>query len=432
MKALAVASGIVFWTLVIGVIVLMFASGPEPAAVVSVETAPAKPASGNANSIGLPPGFAVTGPAVAPSAPRAPAPPALAPPGQGTNMVPVAPGQVPMPQAPQAPGPSGAVEDETKSVASAETAPAAEQAPSVEQASASSEDAPAAAQAPKVALASLVPGIDRSASEPLPEAPVSAVVEDSPYGPLPKVADDGARPAEIYARPSDYGAVKGGPPRVAVLLNGLGVPGATETDVIKGLPPPVSLAYGAYGRSLQESVSEARAAGHEVFLAIPLEPNDYPSTDPGPHALLTTLPPKDNIRRLQWAMSRYTGYIGVTNYMGEKFQTDLGSVAPVFEEVKRRGLLYLSDGSVDEEVAGRVATAIQLEHDAADVRLDEGRMDQQLAQLEAEAKEKGAAIGIAKAKPSTVKRIADWAGSLEDKGLVLVPVSAAVRVRQQS
>jgi len=38
---------------------------------------------------------------------------------------------------------------------------------------------------------------------------------------------------------------------------------------------------------------------------------------------------------------------------------------------------------------------------------------------------------IAKAAPGTVKRIADWAGSLERKGLVLVPVSAAVRTPRQ-
>jgi polysaccharide deacetylase 2 family uncharacterized protein YibQ len=131
-------------------------------------------------------------------------------------------------------------------------------------------------------------------------------------------------------------------------------------------------------------------------------------------------------------MSRYAGYIGVTNYMGEKFQSDLGSVAPMFEELKRRGLLYLSDGTTDVSVTDRVATALQLEYDVADVQLDAGHIDRQLAKLEAAAKENGTAIGVAKAAPGTVKRIADWAGSLERKGLVLVPVSAAVRTKQQS
>ena len=41
---------------------------------------------------------------------------------------------------------------------------------------------------------------------------------------------------------------------------------------------------------------------------------------PGPHTLLTTLPPEENLKRLQWLMSRYTGYVGVTNHMGAKFE----------------------------------------------------------------------------------------------------------------
>ncbi|MEM8575356.1 MAG: divergent polysaccharide deacetylase family protein [Pseudomonadota bacterium] len=413
MKALAVASGIVFWGLVIGVIALIFLSGPEPAEVVQIDAAPAAPPAGAApGGIMPPPGFSVTAPRL-PAAPRPPGPPPMAPPGQGANTAPMAPAAPPVtvPPAPAFPGQSGALEDEETTVA----------------------DAPVSdPRASTVSLANLVPGIDQSTDDPLAEAPVAAVVEESPYGPLPKVAADGSRPAEVYARPSDYGAAQGGPPRVAVLLNGLGVPGASDGDIIKGLPPPVSVAFGAYGRGLQERVTEARKAGHEVFLAIPLEPDNYPTKDPGPHALLTTLPPKDNIKRLQWAMSRYSGYMGVTNYMGAKFKADLGSVAPVFEELKRRGLLYLSDGSADAAVTDRVATALQLDYDVADVQLDDGRMDRQLAKLEAAAKENGAAIGVAKAAPGTVKRIADWAGSLEGKGLVLVPVSAAVLTRQQS
>jgi len=59
-------------------------------------------------------------------------------------------------------------------------------------------------------------------------------------------------------------------------------------------------------------------------------------------------------------------------------------------------------------------------------------MAKDLTALEAAAKAKGAAIGVAKAEPAAVKKIAEWAGSLESKGLVLVPVSAAMRSQRQS
>nr|MCH9765658.1 divergent polysaccharide deacetylase family protein [Alphaproteobacteria bacterium] len=68
------------------------------------------------------------------------------------------------------------------------------------------------------------------------------------------------------------------------------------------------------GRGLQERVTKAREDGHEVLLAIPLEPNDYPAKDPGPHTLLTTLPPKDNIKRV----SRFqAGHAFVTEDVGK-------------------------------------------------------------------------------------------------------------------
>jgi polysaccharide deacetylase 2 family uncharacterized protein YibQ len=405
MKALAVAAGIVFWTLVLGVAVLMFfpaGEEGEPVAVLQVDGAPPAPAAAPAGGpvgVDLPPGFSVTGPSMAPNAqqPR-PAAPTLAPPGQGTTMMPVTPNAPP----PAPPGPGGSLEP------------------------------PEGGNGTKGAAAELRAGIDQTGSVPLAPVPVPALIEESPYGPLPKIAIDGRRPAEVYARPSNYANVAGGPPRVAVLLNGLGVPGAPDGDIIKGLPPPISIAFGAYGRSLQERVSQARAEGHEVLLAIPLEPNDYPAEDPGPHTLLTTLPTTENIKRLQWLMSRYTGYVGVTNYMGAKFETTSASLKPVLEEVKRRGLIYFDDGSVEGSTAGEIAKDLELEYSTAQVRLDGATLDKALAELEAAAKAQGAAIGVAKAEPGTAKRIADWAGSLEEKGLVLVPVSAAMRSPRQS
>jgi polysaccharide deacetylase 2 family uncharacterized protein YibQ len=118
--------------------------------------------------------------------------------------------------------------------------------------------------------------------------------------------------------------------------------------------------------------------------------------------------------------------------MGAKFETTSASLKPVLEEVKRRGLIYFDDGSVEGSTAGEIAKVLELEYSTAQVRLDGATLDKALAELEAAAKAQGAAIGVAKAEPGTAKRIADWAGSLEEKGLVLVPVSAAMRSPRQS
>jgi polysaccharide deacetylase 2 family uncharacterized protein YibQ len=412
MKALAVAAGIIFWTLVLGAVWLAFfpGSGGEPVAVLQIEPsndaapAPAESSGAGADASGapatdgldLPPGFAVTGPETQ----QAPSPP------PGTSLMPPT-GVQTVPVPPPPPGPQGALP-----------------APAEAQAQISAADAAA-----KTAPAS------ESGTIALPPVPVEGVVEESQYGPLPKVASDGRRPAEIYARPSPY-AVKAGtgePARVAVLVNGLGLPDSPAGEVLDGLPAQVSVAYGAYARSAQEWVTKARADGHEVLLQIPLEPENYPTVDPGPHTLLTTLPPEENLKRLQWLMSRYTGYVGVTNHMGAKFEATQASVLPVLEELKRRGLIYVDDGTAKGSAVGEIANVLGADYSVANVQLDAGpSLAKALTQLEAAARERGAAIGVTKAKAGTSKQIAEWADTLEKRGLVLVPVSAAVRTQRQS
>jgi uncharacterized protein len=281
------------------------------------------------------------------------------------------------------------------------------------------------------------PPESETASITLMQVPVAELVEDSQYGPLPKVAPDGRRPIDVYARPSRY-AVKaaGQPPRIALLINGMGLSDGVTAEAIKGLPAPVSVAYGAYGRNLQDWVTKTRAAGHEVLLQIPLEPQGYPANDPGPHTLLTSLPPEENMKRLQWLMSRFTGYVGVTNQMGAKFETTQDAFLPVLEEVKARGLLFVDDGTTQNSAGGQIAGTIGLDYAAADVDIDAvpspDSISKALAHLEALAKERGSAIGVASAKSATIKQLAQWAGQLQGKGFVLIPVSAAVRSQRQS
>jgi polysaccharide deacetylase 2 family uncharacterized protein YibQ len=142
------------------------------------------------------------------------------------------------------------------------------------------------------------------------------------------------------------------------------------------------------------------------------------------------------MKRLQWLMSRYTGYVGVTNHMGAKFESVAQSFGPVLEELKRRGLLYVDDGGGGGSKGSEIAGAIGLDYSVVSVQIDSDQsaaeVEKQLAKLEDMAKQQGAAIGVVRAKPATMKQLVDWAGKLEGKGIVLVPVSAAVRSQRQS
>ena len=153
------------------------------------------------------------------------------------------------------------------------------------------------------------------------------LLEPSRHGAIPRIAPDGVRPAEAYARPLNAAIAKKGGPRVAIVLTGLGVSASLTQQAIERLPGPVTLAFMPYAADVERSVAAARAQGHEILLQAPMEPFDYPDNDPGPQTLLASMTPDQNMDRLYWLMSRFQGYVGLINYMGARFTSTVRVMA---------------------------------------------------------------------------------------------------------
>ena len=284
------------------------------------------------------------------------------------------------------------------------------------------------------APASLIIRIPEDAAIALNPAPDPRLIERTRQGVLPKIGADGSRPSMVYARPA--GALPDGArpvARIAIMVGGLGLNQTVTTDAIAKLPAPVTLAFAPYGSDLNRIVSQAREEGHEVMLQVPMEPLDYPGNDPGPHTLTTQAKPQENIDRLHWAMSRFTGYTGLVNFLGAKLTGDEAALAPILREIGGRGLAFLDDGSSLRSRAGGVGPAAGAATARADVMLDGApradAIDKELNRLEGIARERGFAIGTASALPVSVDRIARWTRTLEERGILLVPVSAAFQRR---
>ncbi len=270
------------------------------------------------------------------------------------------------------------------------------------------------------------PADDRSGGDADPR-----LTEASPYGPLPRVAPDGARAAQAYARPVKAVAGKAKAPRIAIVVGGLGIGATTTRDALGKLPGAVTLALAPYGNDLVGLAARARGDGHEVLLQVPMEPFDYPDNDPGPHTLLTSLDSGQNVDRLHWLMSRFQGYVGIVNSMGARFTAAEPALAPVLREAGKRGLIYLDDGSSPRSLAPQIAGANNLAFAKVDLIVDAlptaADVERALGRLETMARERGVAIGIAGALPVSIERIAKWAKAAEGRGLLLVPISAVAR-----
>jgi polysaccharide deacetylase 2 family uncharacterized protein YibQ len=261
------------------------------------------------------------------------------------------------------------------------------------------------------------------------------LVERGKHGLLPKVGADGARPAEVYARPLTP-QQRSAAVRVAIVVGGLGIGGQSTGDAIRKLPPSVSLAFAPYGAELERQATQAREDGHEVLVQAPMEPFDYPDNDPGPKTLLVAATPEQNQDRLHWMLGRVPGAIGVVNYMGGRFTATEPAIAPVVRELGGRGLLYLDDGSSGRSLAAQVASGVGTAGARADVVIDAVQrgpeIDQALARLESLARQNGHAIGFASALPVSVERIARWLRQAEARGVTLVPVSALAPLPRRS
>ena len=261
------------------------------------------------------------------------------------------------------------------------------------------------------------------------------LTEPSRHGPLPKIAQDGTRPSEAFARPAKANGSNGANgksngPRVAIVIGGLGIGTNTTTDALHKLPGPITFAFAPYGGDLERQVARARETGHEVMLQIPMEPFDYPDNDPGPHTLLTSIDGAQNLDRLHWLMSRFQGYVGIVNYMGGRFSASEQGMAPVLREAATRGLIYLDDGSSARSLAGQIAGANNLAFAKADLIIDQvptpADVDRALGRLETVARARGTAVGFAGALPVSIDRISRWIKAAESRGIQLVPITTVV------
>ena len=269
---------------------------------------------------------------------------------------------------------------------------------------------------------------------PLKPAPIAAVTEQSEAGPLPRISARGQKPFDAYSQVTPLAVSTSGRPKITIVLGGMGLNAKLTEKASKVLPGDISFGFAPYGEDLQAQVNRARARGHEVLLQLPMEPVGFPGNNPGPHTLQSDASPEDNIAALHWHMSRFAGYSGVTNYMGARLLVTEEALTPVMREVKDRGLVYLEDATVSLTLSPKLGEKLRLPIRRASTVIDAEAtapaIAAQLQKLEQEAMANGSAIGTGSGLEVTIETVAEWAKTLQEKGILLVPVSAAYKGRQ--
>ncbi len=275
--------------------------------------------------------------------------------------------------------------------------------------------------------------IETTSRRPLRPAPVEALTEISAEGKLPRIGPGNMKPSEIYARLVPMGILHSNKPKIALVLGGMGLNEKLTQQAVTSLPGDVTFAFAPYGSALQAQVDAARAEGHEVLLQLPMEPIGYPTNNPGPRTLLADADADTNLESLRWHMSRFAGYTGVINYLGGRMLASAPALKPVLSEIQKRGLLYLEDGSSTLTASQEIAKQIRLPNKRGQIVIDaEPNRESILAALElleAEAQSSGTAIGTGSGLGITTETVKEWAKTLREKGILLVPISAVYKGR---
>jgi polysaccharide deacetylase 2 family uncharacterized protein YibQ len=236
----------------------------------------------------------------------------------------------------------------------------------------------------------------------------------------------GPRPDwQRFARPFNQSDTR---PRIGLIVTDLGFAQAATETAVQDLPGDVTLAFSSLANGIDEWIIKARAAGHEAIITIPMEPENYPQNDPGPNTLLTSLPDKDNVSRIRWALARAGNYVAVMPSMGEKFVLDENRLAPILDVVGAETLMMVDSTLSKDSLIPPLSRLGKIPFVRADLVVDAAAsrtaIQEQLTKLEELAKTRGQAIGIATPYPVTFEQLKPWIASLEAKGIVLAPITA--------
>jgi polysaccharide deacetylase 2 family uncharacterized protein YibQ len=268
----------------------------------------------------------------------------------------------------------------------------------------------------------------------IPQGPMAAAPEPpapAPFTPLPQAATPDSPEAiqPAWMKNAVASIDPGNHPMIAIVLDDVGAAPSDAPGAVS-LPAPITLSIMTYAPNAAHLAEAARKAGHEIMVHVPMEPINR-DADPGKNALLTSLSREEILRRLQWDLAQFQGYVGINNHMGSRFTQDAEGMQVVLGELKARGLLFLDSRTIASSVGDSLAARLGLTHLKRDVFLDnvidEADIRKALARAEAVAKKQGFAIAIGHPHPDTVAALRQWIPEAKAKGFVLVPITAVAK-----
>lgn len=212
--------------------------------------------------------------------------------------------------------------------------------------------------------------------------------------------------------------IKDSVPKIAIIIDDIGYD-RRITMALFDLHPDITfsvLPFSPFGRQLAERLHKK---GAQLMLHLPMEPVQYPDVDPGPGALLSTMPPDVLLAQLDKSISEIPNIIGVNNHMGSRLTANSNQMNQIFTILKKKGLFFIDSRTAPKSQGKASARLLRLKFATRDVFLDNFQesayITGQFEELVDLAKQRGFAIGIGHPYPATLETLAVLLPKYKDK-----------------
>ena len=237
--------------------------------------------------------------------------------------------------------------------------------------------------------------------------------------------NDGLTPFHVYRKPFTFSADQ---KLIALVVDDYGLSRTQSNENARSLPGAVTFILSPYVNDADALRETARSNGHELWLKLPLENENFPMDDPGSKAILSRASLEKNMNNLRWTLSRTSGYTGLALYNDLTFTRTKSTLSAVLKEAGDRGLglfdMNISAPSQVKESADRFnAPYIKNEIFFHDPKWA-GDLSSAAELLETIAESRGYAVGVFKNYPGALDFIENWGPELTRKGFTLAPLSA--------
>ena len=198
------------------------------------------------------------------------------------------------------------------------------------------------------------------------------------------------------------------------------------------LPYSLTLSVLPHLRDSVETAEEARRAGHEVMLHLPMEPEAGSQASPGKGEIRIGMTSFEVEQILQSDLASVPHAAGVNNHMGSRATADPRLMTAVMRSLAGRHLYFVDSRTTAASVALEAARQQGLPAFYRSVFLDDTETVRytlgQLRRFRRVLEEQGTALAIGHPYPTTIAALAKFLPQLESDEVQLAPASRLVRL----